>query len=508
MESSTIGPVTTRERIQTIDIIRAFALIGVVVANFSDDGPGGGWMGYLDHVTHWSVRFFVKDKAMSIYCFLFGLGFAIQLVRAQERNAPVVFMFIRRLVSLFIIGIIALILTDLTIPHEYAMVGVLLLLFYKVPVKFLPALALVCVLVPFARQVIIQQQALAKVKKIHLVKIDSNLLNSYKGVYQINQELVTVIVKKDSQLVIEAPRWKSDLPAKSDSEFVRPGDGAIFTFGKDLKGNVTKLTVYAPDHKSIYFAWPKIQADLQQALKTQIRKRDEYYQFTSYPQASPSYKEYVKNSANKIWDRFRHWSWSDFFWGGDIETILSYFLIGLYVGRRKIFYDISSHIEFLNNVMWWGFAIGVTGLSLSMGNQIWNLVHGVRWYQISQATGEWFGFSWSTGVMAMALAYVAGLTLLLEKAAWKKRLAFLAPVGRMGFTNYLIGAALYVCILPCGLQLEGKIGRFYCLLISLAVYAISIPLSRWWFKHFVMGPAEWLWRSATYWKLQPMRIRK
>ena len=353
------------------------------------------------------------------------------------------------------------------------------------------------------------KQAMEKVKSIHIVKVDSNLLNSYTGVYRVNPALVTVIIKKDGRLVEEAPFREFDLRARSDSEFLRAGgNDGILTFYKDHKGKVTKMIAKFLDGK-IVFECPKINAYLQQAIKEQIQRRagvNNKPQFTSY-------FEYVKSSELKIWGRFSNWSWSDFFWGGNgsmgnIQYILSYFLIGLYVGRRRIFYNISSNQGFLKNVMWWGFAIGVTGMSIHLGIEAWNLIHGLLWDHYSDVAGTWIWFSRSTGVMAMTFAYVAGLTLLLEKLAWKKRLSFLAPVGRMGFTNYLIGAALYVCILPCGLQLDGKIGPFYRLLISLPVYALSIPLSHWWFKHFLMGPVEWLWRSLTYWKLQPMRLRQ
>ena len=71
MESSVIGPVTTRERIQTIDIIRAFALFGVVVVNFTEDNrgvsPDEGRTGFFDQVAYWPIRFFLDDKAMATY---------------------------------------------------------------------------------------------------------------------------------------------------------------------------------------------------------------------------------------------------------------------------------------------------------------------------------------------------------------------------------------------------------------------------------------------------------
>ena len=42
-------------------------------------------------------------------------------------------------------------------------------------------------------------------------------------------------------------------------------------------------------------------------------------------------------------------------------------------------------------------------------------------------------------------------------------------------------------------------------LVVLLVWSIQVPLSVIWLKRFRYGPLEWLWRSLTYWKLQPMR---
>jgi uncharacterized protein len=162
MQNKNMEPVAPQERIQTIDILRALALLGVVIANFTVDNrdvtPAEGRTWFFDQLVYWPIRFFIDDKAMAMYCFLFGLGFSIQMLRAEARNAPFVFLHIRRMIALFLIGIIALILSDVTIPHEYAMVGLLLLLFYKIPMKLLPAVALLCVLVPFTRDIIYKKK--------------------------------------------------------------------------------------------------------------------------------------------------------------------------------------------------------------------------------------------------------------------------------------------------------------------------------------------------------------
>ena len=37
-------------------------------------------------------------------------------------------------------------------------------------------------------------------------------------------------------------------------------------------------------------------------------------------------------------------------------------------------------------------------------------------------------------------------------------------------------------------------------------FGVQVPLSRWWLKRFRYGPAEWLWRSVTYGRKQPMKL--
>ncbi len=501
-----LQPVSLQERIQTIDIIRALALLGVVIANFTVDNmdvrPDEGRTGFLDQLAYWPIRFFVDDKAMAMYCFLFGLGFSIQMLRAEARKAPFVFVQIRRLIVLFLIGIVAMILTYETIPHEYAMVGVLLLLLYKLPRKILPILALLCVLVPFTRNLVIQQKAAAKANSAPVVSVDTTLLNNYVGVYQLNPTRRMIIIKNGNALVGEGPAMQFKLFSVSDSEFIRKDLNHIFSFHKDSTGIVNKLLIHLPDGKIVNC--PKIQTDLQQALKEQFQKRSAI----NKPQENSSYKEFIKNNAQKIWNRFKTWSWSSFFWVSDDPDILSFFLIGLYVGRRRIFYDVAGNKPFLKKVMWCGFIIGVTGISINLGFEAWNFINGINWGSYSPITWSWFNLSWKLGVMAMTLAYVAGLAILLENVNWKKRLSFLAPVGRMGFTNYLLHTIPYVLIFHYGLGLSGKIGCFYRLLLALPVYVALIFLSRWWFKYFSMGPVEWLWRSLTYLTFQPMRLNK
>ena len=103
------------------------------------------------------------------------------------------------------------------------------------------------------------------------------------------------------------------------------------------------------------------------------------------------------------------------------------------------------------------------------------------------------------GPLALGIAYAVGFVLLFRKPAWSRRLAFLAPLGRMALTNYLtqslIGIALFYGI---GLGLGPAHGMAVVLLAWALVLALQIAWSHWWLERFRYGPVEWLWRWLTY----------
>ncbi len=56
-----------------------------------------------------------------------------------------------------------------------------------------------------------------------------------------------------------------------------------------------------------------------------------------------------------------------------------------------------------------------------------------------------------------------------------------------------------------GLALFGRFGRFDLWVFILGVWAVQLVSSPWWLGRYRFGPAEWLWRTLTYWRRQPMR---
>src|SRR5262245_43542028 len=107
-------PVSVHERIDLIDVVRGFALFGVLLANLvwittdvvlTDARLSELPTAPLDRIVKLLVEFFVDHKFYTLFSFLFGLGFAIQLSRTEERRYGVAAFYSRRVSILAIIGL-------------------------------------------------------------------------------------------------------------------------------------------------------------------------------------------------------------------------------------------------------------------------------------------------------------------------------------------------------------------------------------------------------------------
>jgi uncharacterized protein len=103
---------------------------------------------------------------------------------------------------------------------------------------------------------------------------------------------------------------------------------------------------------------------------------------------------------------------------------------------------------------------------------------------------------------------IAGVSLLYWRAPDRGPLPALAPMGRMGLTSYLMqtlfGAIVFYGV---GFGLMGQLGWGLGVLVGLLWCVFQVFFSRAWLGYFTMGPFEWLWRSLTYFKLQPLTRR-
>ena len=97
------SPTQSGERNSAIDILRGFALFGILLVNFP--GSEAARSGAVDDAVSKLLTILVSGKFYTTFSFLFGLGFALQLSRAQSRGQRVVPVYIRRMLVLFLIGL-------------------------------------------------------------------------------------------------------------------------------------------------------------------------------------------------------------------------------------------------------------------------------------------------------------------------------------------------------------------------------------------------------------------
>ena len=129
--SETLVPTPSLNRIDALDILRGFALMGILLMNIewfsrpiSEFGSFSTEMSRLDHAVSWLIRCFVEGKFYKLFALLFGMGFAVMLTRALAAGRPFAAWFSRRMLVLFVLGMLHMIfLWEGDILHDYAFAG-------------------------------------------------------------------------------------------------------------------------------------------------------------------------------------------------------------------------------------------------------------------------------------------------------------------------------------------------------------------------------------------------
>jgi uncharacterized protein len=163
MQNDQIGPVALNERIELLDVLRGLAVCGILIGNmqwFSGYGMMPpeltASLPYYDHITRFIVHFLIEGKFYSIFSFLFGFGFALQIARAESRDDTKSSVFKRRLFWLLVIGLFhAYLLWAGDILSIYALMGFLLLLFRKKSNESLLKWAFWLIIVPIVTYILI-----------------------------------------------------------------------------------------------------------------------------------------------------------------------------------------------------------------------------------------------------------------------------------------------------------------------------------------------------------------
>lgn len=407
MSKSQISPVSSEERIEILDVLRGLAVGGILIGNmqwFSGYGMMPEALAanspFADRITHFLVHFFVEGKFYSIFSFLFGFGFALQIARAEERGDLKAAVFKRRLFWLLVIGLLhAYLLWAGDILSIYAVMGFLLLLFRRKTNEGLLKWAFVLLAIPILTYILLYILFAAFVPPEVLAEIKS-------------------------------------------------GQTAMWNEG------VKKVTE------------------------------------GSYLQIISSFNlQYIVGRYAGLILEMR------------LPKILAMFLLGFYAYRRGFFQNPSKHQPFIRRVLLYGLVLGL------VGNIAFAWLAGKEAVIPPTPAGIAGVVAYAFGVPAFALFIIALVVTLWQKAAWQKALAFLAPVGRMALTNYLLQTVICVTIFyGYGFGQFGSVGAVSATVIAFAIFVFQILLSALWLKYFAYGPMEWIWRQLTYRQRLSLRL--
>src|SRR6185436_4564126 len=189
MSKSQASPISLSERIEILDVLRGLAVCGILIGNlqwFSGYGMMPASLArqtpMADQVTHWLVWFFVEGKFYSIFSFLFGFGFALQIARGEERGDEHASLFKRRLLWLLIIGLLhAYLLWAGDILSIYALTGFLLILFRRKSNRSLLKWAFALMVVPILTYILLFVLFVAFVSPEALAKMDAAQMEFWAG---------------------------------------------------------------------------------------------------------------------------------------------------------------------------------------------------------------------------------------------------------------------------------------------------------------------------------------
>lgn len=396
----------TGERLDHLDVLRGFALLGILVVNFewfvrpiqaialgaAPDLAGASLL------VDWLIKALAEGKFYALFSTLFGAGFALMAERAKKNDVPFWGVYLRRLIVLLLFGISHMLLVwagDILVVYSLC-AFFMVLVFRNTPIQRLWKWALVFFIIPVA---VIWLGALS----IAATQFDPELHASVMG------ELA------------------------ADEADMRQGIAAAA--GIIAEGS-----------------W---QDNVGQRLR----------------------------DAGFVLGSFLFW----------VPPVLGYFLLGRWLIATERLTQPQEHRMFFRR---WRSRGLLLGLPLALVGTVLIYRANMMMPTLGVAVG---GSLFVAGSVLLALGYLSLVILGAE------RLRFLAPVGQMALSNYLCQSLFWTWTMyGHGLGLGPVLPRWSHILLALAFFAIQLIISHWWMARFRFGPAEWLWRSLTYWQRQPM----
>ncbi len=186
-----------------------------------------------------------------------------------------------------------------------------------------------------------------------------------------------------------------------------------------------------------------------------------------------------------------------FFWG--FWRAGGLMLIGMALYKWGVF-SVQRSREFYLRMLVFGLGIGLPIIWFGVQRNV-----AAGWDITASRFGIGYQFNYWASLL-VSLAYISGIMLMAKSGALPMLSRSLAAVGRMALTNYLFHSIVATFLFyGHGLGWFGNVERIGQIMIVFAIWAVQLAVSPWWLDRYKFGPVEWLWRSLTYWTLQPMR---
>jgi len=550
-----LAPVAESQRIEALDVVRGFALLGILLMNIEwfnrpfaafNEGMPRGLTG-PDWLASWFIAYFVQGKFWTIFSLLFGMGFAVMLVRAERAGRAFTQMYLRRILALAVFGAVHFIyLWEGDILFSYAAGALaLLVVLYGRALPILIGCAVLAGLgfIPDAEPLFRVAGGLAAIGLLALYLRGQKRL-AWRGVsmpvpcfiFLLAGALLSVTalvlwLLPDGPIEPRVPMsvfgplllvagwlsWKYHEPAEKRSLRMAMG---LYVFGGVAMTTMGLVQHFTPDPVAVLASAattdtgaavplaapsagpsadkPKktraeraadIRAEREKRLKEQAtRKVEEVKTFTT-----GTYLDTVTWRAR----RFPEKAAAD----GVFAVVLAcMFLIGAWFVRSGVMEDTAKHLAFFRKLALYGLPVGI-GLGVLSGLIAMSHTPGERHDGWGIARGLVM-----LGNLPACLGYVGLVVTMLHSRSALRHIRVLAPLGRMALTNYLMQSV--ICMLAFygfGLGHWGM-PRAQQVLFVVGVCAAQIVFSHWWLARFRYGPMEWLWRGFTYRQVPPLRI--
>jgi uncharacterized protein len=461
-----LQPLDKHKRVDALDILRGLALVGILLMNIEwfnraiiSLGAHDTTLTGIDHAVGWLIRCFVEGKFYKLFALIFGMGFAVMLLRAKEVGRPFGAWFIRRMVVLLIIGLAHMIfLWGGDILHQYAIAGLILLAWvtYKKtedPKAYLK-LALMWLMIP-----------------IFLVSFLGSILgmvfneSKYQEIWQNELDIYTAVEQQlltNTDVILE----KNDAIDSEESS----AEETILT-----DEEVREITIAET-------------IDQRKALQADIAEEDTAFMQNSYWQAT----EYRLGFLGFMLMFTPIMS---------LVVLVPIFILGFWLVVTEKITKHQEHHKFFSLLAKVGLCVGIP-LNVASILIIQHPAAGIS--VVLQGVGQTLFY---IGQYLLSAGYLGLVICALNKQKWQKLFSAFSPMGQMALTNYLMHSVILTSIFYgyAGGQ-YGEISRAPQMLIVLVIIVAQIFLSKWWLNRYRFGPMEWLWRSLTYKKMQTMKL--